>query len=87
MSPPHSAPSDRLDKFMLRLPDGMRDRLAAAARANGRSLNSEIVARLGCSLENGDPLPAIYAHLETLARRYDTLEAMLAHLVARDGGG
>ena len=34
------------DKFMLRLPDGMRDRIAAAATQNGRSMNSEIVARL-----------------------------------------
>nr|WP_291374509.1 Arc family DNA-binding protein [Devosia sp.] len=31
---------------MLRLPDGMRDRIAEVAKANGRSMNSEIVARL-----------------------------------------
>lgn len=31
---------------MLRLPDGMRDRIKAAADANGRSMNSEIVATL-----------------------------------------
>lgn len=34
------------DKFMLRFPDGMRDRIADAARAAGRSMNAEIVARL-----------------------------------------
>lgn len=34
------------DKFMLRLPDGMRDRIKAAADANGRSMNAEIVATL-----------------------------------------
>jgi hypothetical protein len=34
------------DKFMLRLPDGMRDRIKAAAEANNRSMNSEIVATL-----------------------------------------
>ncbi len=34
------------DKFMLRLPDGMRDRIKAAADRNGRSMNSEIVATL-----------------------------------------
>lgn len=39
-------PSDRSDKFLLRLPDGMRDRIAAAAKASGRSMNAEIVARL-----------------------------------------
>lgn len=34
------------DKFMLRLPDGLRDRIAAYAKAHGRSMNSEIVATL-----------------------------------------
>lgn len=31
------------DKFMLRLPDGMRDRIADEAKKNGRSMNAEIV--------------------------------------------
>lgn len=39
-------PSDKQDKFMLRLPDGMRDRIAQEAAANSRSMNAEIVARL-----------------------------------------
>lgn len=39
------------DKFMLRLPDGMRDRIAASAKENNRSMNAEIVARLGGALE------------------------------------
>ncbi|PPA77677.1 hypothetical protein C4E15_06630 [Achromobacter spanius] len=39
-------PSANLDKFMLRLPDGMRDQIARDAKANGRSMNAEIVARL-----------------------------------------
>lgn len=34
------------DKFMLRLPKGMRERIKSAADANGRSMNSEIVAAL-----------------------------------------
>lgn len=34
------------DKFMLRLPDGMRERIRAAAEAHNRSMNSEIVATL-----------------------------------------
>lgn len=39
-------PSQTQDKFVLRLPDGMRDRIKAAAEANNRSMNSEIVATL-----------------------------------------
>ncbi len=34
------------ERFMLRLPDGMRDRIKAAAEANNRSMNAEIVAAL-----------------------------------------
>ena len=39
-------PSDQKDKFMLRLPDGMRERIAQAAEKEGRSMNAEIVRRL-----------------------------------------
>lgn len=34
------------DKYVLRLPDGMRDQLKAEAENNGRSLNAEIIYRL-----------------------------------------
>ena len=34
------------DKFMLRLPEGMRDLIKAAADTNKRSMNAEIVVRL-----------------------------------------
>ena len=39
-------PSRLAEKIVVRLPDGMRDRLAAAAKVNGRSANAEVVARL-----------------------------------------
>lgn len=42
-------PSRTAEQFMVRFPDGMRDRIAEAAKANNRSMNSEIVARLGAS--------------------------------------
>ncbi|MCY1664591.1 Arc family DNA-binding protein [Rhizobium sp. SL86] len=34
------------DKFMLRFPEGMRDRIRQAADENGRSMNAEIIHRL-----------------------------------------
>ncbi|MDK3020956.1 Arc family DNA-binding protein [Pseudodonghicola flavimaris] len=43
------------DKFMLRLPDGMRGRIKAAAEANNRSMNAEIVA----TLEEKYPAPKL----------------------------
>lgn len=41
------------DQFPLRLPDGMRDALKAAADENGRSMNAEIVVRLRSSFAEG----------------------------------
>lgn len=43
-------PQDQ-DKYVLRFPDGMRDRLKDEAAKNGRSLNAEIVFRLAQTLE------------------------------------
>lgn len=40
------ARSQTLDKFILRLPDGLRDRIKLAADRSGRSMNAEIVAVL-----------------------------------------
>lgn len=48
-------PSQKLDQYMLRLPDGMRDRIKAVAEANNRSMNAEIVA----TLEEKYPAPLI----------------------------
>ena len=42
------------DKFMLRLPDGMRDRLKSEAERNKRSLNAEIIQRLEFTLGMDD---------------------------------
>lgn len=44
-------PSRSLDKFIIRLPDGMRERLAEAASQAGRSTTAEIVRRLERSFE------------------------------------
>jgi hypothetical protein len=38
--------SQELDKVIVRLPDGMRDRLKAAAKKGNRTMNAEIVSRL-----------------------------------------
>lgn len=44
-------PSGRLDQFSCRLPDGLRDNIKEAAGRNGRSMNSELIARLEQSFE------------------------------------
>ncbi|WP_210183210.1 Arc family DNA-binding protein [Rhizobium leucaenae] len=47
------APSDMADKFMLRMSEGMRDRIRVAAKRNNRSMNAEIMARLEESFSSG----------------------------------
>ncbi|TBB53800.1 Arc family DNA-binding protein [Rhizobium ruizarguesonis] len=44
-------PSEEKDRFIVRMPDGMREELKMIAAKNGRSLNTEIVTRLAMSLE------------------------------------
>lgn len=41
------------EKFVVRFPDGMRDAIAERAKANGRSMNSEIVQILQDAIESG----------------------------------
>lgn len=44
-------PSRGSDQFIVRFPDGMRDEIAQKADENGRSMNAEVIARLGASFE------------------------------------
>lgn len=39
------------DKFMLRLPDGMRQQIKESAEKSGRSMNAEIIQRLSDSFQ------------------------------------
>ncbi|MBY3067068.1 Arc family DNA-binding protein [Rhizobium laguerreae] len=43
--------SQTQDKFIVRLPDGMREQISEAAAANNRSMTAEIVSRLARSFE------------------------------------
>lgn len=45
--------SHSLDKFVVRLPDGMRDQVAAAAAADERSMNGLIVIAIREHLDRG----------------------------------
>ena len=45
------------DKIMLRVPDGMRERIKEAAEKNNRTMNAEIVARLQASFDKGKDKP------------------------------
>ena len=47
-------PSRKLDQYIVRFPERMRDRIKDAAATNNRSMNAEIVARLESSFVNGE---------------------------------
>jgi len=53
MGRPPKTPNDELDKFLLRMPDGLRARIKAAADTNNRSMNAEIIT----TLEREYPVP------------------------------
>lgn len=57
------------DKFMLRLPDGMRDRIKAAAEANNRSMNAEIVAVLEREYPVPEPRDEIHEQYKRIVER------------------
>jgi predicted DNA-binding protein len=52
------------DRIIVRLPDGMRDDLAALAEANGRSMTSEVVAALEKHLKGVDRLTQLWEFFE-----------------------
>ncbi|CDZ92962.1 alginate biosynthesis transcriptional activator [Pseudomonas saudiphocaensis] len=86
------------DKFVVRLPDGMRERIAEVARNHHRSMNSEIIARLEQSLLQegalGDDLnmrldsPELSLHERELLQRFRHLahrqQNALIALIAQD---
>jgi predicted DNA-binding protein len=59
-------PSVGLDKFNVRLPPGLRDRLHALAKANGRSANAELVDRLEKSISDNDDTKKLLARMSDL---------------------
>ena len=63
------------DQYMLRLPDGMRDRIKEAAASNNRSMNAEIVARLEASFST--PLGILNQPMDPEASRLMSAGARL----------
>lgn len=86
------------DKFVVRLPDGMRERIADVARNHHRSMNSEIIARLEQSMLQeaslGDEVelrldsPELSLHERELLQRFRQLsrrqQNALVSLIAHD---
>jgi plasmid stability protein len=68
------------DQYMLRFPDGMRERLKQIAAENNRSLNAEIIARLETTLageQTAAKQPMTPELFNRLFSRIDALEAKI----------
>lgn len=79
-------PSDQQDRFLVRMPDGMRDRIAEAAKKNNRSMNAEIVARLEESF-SGQAQRGLPAEiLAALERLFDEKLGQRAYIDDSKGG-
>lgn len=72
-------PSDKQDQFMVRFPEGMRDRIKAAAEASNRSMNAEIVA----ALEELFPSPPKFGELRREAQETSEMLAEMDALMRR----
>ncbi len=64
-----------LDRIIVRLPDGMRERLQALAEANGRSMTAETVAAIEQHLTKPDRLAAVEQFIEKHREMIDGMSA------------
>lgn len=88
----HKYPSQMADRFQVRMPDGLRDRLRDEAAKNNRSMNAEIVARLEASMgaidpnnlpEGADPIDALMARIRADVEK---MNALMSAEIKGDGG-
>lgn len=77
MSDKNTYPSTLADKVLVRMPDGMRDQLKDAAKANNRTMNAEIVARLERSTGDDLDIPLRDARLAQLNMQLKIVQAGL----------
>lgn len=91
---PQNTESRHADKYIVRFPEGMRDRLKAAAQANKRTLNAEVVSRLEASFQVEDESTSQRVFVTSvgdgqgrhdwLAMRGDVLKSRIEGLMLRE---
>jgi len=73
-------PSQQLDKFQLRMPSGMRERIRIAAEKSGRSMNAEIVARLEESFRTGETFERFNVMSVALDEKLEKVREEIDHM-------
>jgi|GEM_PF-1277661 len=71
-------PSQGLDKFVVRLPEGMRERIAEAAKTNNRSMNSQVVAMLEEASSFEEERRRMQVAIDTIADALNASHRMLS---------
>lgn len=62
--------SDLADKFVVRMPEGLRERISIAAEQSGQSMNAEIVQALESSFVDTAELQDFLADIDFIVRAY-----------------
>ena len=84
--PPAKSPSKTAPQFVLRYTPELRDKIARLAKANGRSINSELIALLERALSHGDAVEELQTWTGDLFDRVEKLENLVREHDARLSG-
>ena len=76
--PPPKPPGRGSPQFVLRYTPEMRDRIARLAKANGRSINSELIALLERALNYGDDVERLQTSMGEIFDRVEKLESLVS---------
>jgi hypothetical protein len=75
--PPAKPPGRGSPQFVLRYTAEMRDKIARLAKANGRSINAELIALLERALSHGDAVEQLQESMGEIFDRVERLERLV----------
>jgi hypothetical protein len=76
------ASAKKQDQFIVRFPDGMRDKIKESAEQNNRSMNAEIIAALDEWITKPNADDAQLEKLRTMARDMNAERQVVNHRLA-----
>jgi predicted HicB family RNase H-like nuclease len=79
---PAKPPGRGSPQFVLRYSPEMRDKIARSAKANGRSINSELIALLERALSHGDDVEQLQTSMGEIFDRFEKLESRFQDITA-----
>ena len=82
-----SKPTRDAETLLIRMPDGLKQRIAEHARANGRSMNADIVSTLATVVgqPDADGLQGLIDELQTIDAELDAANLRVEQLRERRG--